>query len=511
MIIVIGSGPTGVAVSRALLAQGLKVTMLDIGLELEPERQQLLSRMSASPASAWRSAEFSPLHRPFRKEPHSLPRKRAYGSDFVYRLPTGGLRVEQRGTAVPVSAAKGGLSNVWGGAMLPYRQRDIEGWPIPAAEMADHYRSVLEYVPQSAISDDLEMQFPLFGRDSSALNTAPSVGRWLARLQKNRAALGNAGVIFGVPRLCLQGCPRRLIYCASESLRGLLSAPSFKYVGGAEVERIDEREGRVNVGFRQLPGGSRSSFDAERAYVAAGPVGSARIMLASMNAYGHRLRMLDSQYFLLPLYRPRESGAKPDAEVHALAQLFLELEPEQGLTRAAHLQVYSGSEGVGQAIRDRLGFLGSLRGRAAAYIADRIFVIQGYLHSDDSSTMRVSLRREADGEVLVIEAETASSMRSRVRAAVRKLWRVRSLMGVLPLVPALQLGVPGQGSHSGGSFPMRRSPGPFETDVFGRVSGFNRIHVVDSSVFPSVPATTITLAAMANAHRIGSLHSQFAS
>lgn len=51
---------------------------------------------------------------------------------------------------------------------------------------------------------------------------------------------------------------------------------------------------------------------------------------------------------------------------------------------------------------------------------------------------------------------------------------------------------------------MRRNPGPLETDVFCRVPGMTRIHAVDASIFPTVPATTITLTAMANAHRIGS-------
>jgi choline dehydrogenase-like flavoprotein len=31
----------------------------------------------------------------------------------------------------------------------------------------------------------------------------------------------------------------------------------------------------------------------------------------------------------------------------------------------------------------------------------------------------------------------------------------------------------------------------------------HRVHVVDASVLPSVPATTITYTIMANAHRIG--------
>jgi choline dehydrogenase-like flavoprotein len=70
-------------------------------------------------------------------------------------------------------------------------------------------------------------------------------------------------------------------------------------------------------------------------------------------------------------------------------------------------------------------------------------------------------------------------------------------------LPALRVGQPGRGFHTGGTFPMRSKPGAFETDVLGRPYGFSKVHLVDSSVFPSLPATTITLSVMANAHRIG--------
>jgi choline dehydrogenase-like flavoprotein len=51
---------------------------------------------------------------------------------------------------------------------------------------------------------------------------------------------------------------------------------------------------------------------------------------------------------------------------------------------------------------------------------------------------------------------------------------------------------------------MRVNPGPLQVDVLGRPYGFANVHLVDASVFPSLPATTITLSVMANAHRIGS-------
>ena len=67
-----------------------------------------------------------------------------------------------------------------------------------------------------------------------------------------------------------------------------------------------------------------------------------------------------------------------------------------------------------------------------------------------------------------------------------------------------KLSMPGEGNHSGGSFPMSQNPGMLESDVMGRPGNLKRTHVVDSSILPSITATTIALTAMANAHRIAS-------
>jgi choline dehydrogenase-like flavoprotein len=76
-------------------------------------------------------------------------------------------------------------------------------------------------------------------------------------------------------------------------------------------------------------------------------------------------------------------------------------------------------------------------------------------------------------------------------------------LGGMPVVPAIQFAEPGRSYHSGGTFPMRRAPAQFETDTLGRLHGMECVHLIDASVFPSIPATTITLTVMANAHRIG--------
>src|SRR5207253_2913240 len=104
---------------------------------------------------------------------------------------------------------------------------------------------------------------------------------------------------------------------------------------------------------------------------------------------------------------------------------------------------------------------------------------------------------------LQLQAQPNTQTKPIIRRVIRKLLRHARDFGAFPVPPMLQIAPAGRGFHSGGTFPMRGQPGEFESDSLGRPCGWQRIHAVDATVLPSVPATTITLSVMANAHRIG--------
>ena len=125
------------------------------------------------------------------------------------------------------------------------------------------------------------------------------------------------------------------------------------------------------------------------------------------------------------------------------------------------------------------------------------------LPGDVSGLLRARLDRNADDSVLQLTEQRAGEARAAARAAARDM--ARRLGGwthvVLPM--ATQYSRIGAGNHLGCAFPMRESPqGPADSDQIGRPAGWRRIHVVDSTVFPSIPATTVALLIMANADRI---------
>jgi hypothetical protein len=81
--------------------------------------------------------------------------------------------------------------------------------------------------------------------------------------------------------------------------------------------------------------------------------------------------------------------------------------------------------------------------------------------------------------------------------------RSSRFLDLWPVIPKMMLSAGGKSYHLGSSFPhSARQDGPFSSDSLGRVGPWQRIHLVDASVFPNVPATTFTLTIMANAHRI---------
>jgi choline dehydrogenase-like flavoprotein len=523
MICVIGSGPAGVACASALLEAGAQVTILDAGLELEPARRESIAGLRSVPFESWSANALSFMGEGVEVNRGGIPAKLAYGSEFPYRDPIDQPIVAEGVHGKP-SFARGGLSNVWGASVLPYRTDDMSGWPITAEDLAPHYRAVLKMMPFSGRHDGLEEQFPLHHDAPGMLASSSQAAAFVHDLELSAAALKAHGVRFGVSRLalqaasdgtpgcvycgkCLYGCPFDLIYNSSSTLERLRAHPSFTYRAGVVVEQLREIGAEVEVRGRALAGGGPFEMRADRVFLAGGVLSTARVMLTSLDAFEHPIHAVDNCYFLLPLIRYRSQPGALDEHLHTLAQVFMEVVDAAVGPHTSHLQVYTYNELFQKEIGRLLGPLDRLLPTfARRSMLGRLLLIQGYLHSDLSARIRITLRRASEGRAASLELAAEKNARTlpALSALRRRLWSERSSMKAFPASRAMRVGEPGRGFHTGGTFPMRLNPGAFEVDVLGRPDGFSRLHLVDASVFPSLPATTITLSIMANAHRIGS-------
>jgi choline dehydrogenase-like flavoprotein len=514
---VIGSGPAGVACAKALLARGAQVLMLDAGLELEPDRARIVRQCAETRPAGWNSSQISTLKGGMAADATGVPLKLVFGSDFPYRETGEMIPWRNHGTGLKPSLALGGLSNTWGAAMLPYRDSDISGWPVQNSGLAQHYRAVAAITGLSAQRDDLEEIFPLHADRPDALRSSRQADRLLANLNRHRDGLRRRGWHFGRARVavraadnpggmgcvhcgfCMYGCPYGCIYNAADTVRELRAEKNFTYQRDVIVTSVRENLEKVFITGHHRETRAPLAFEVDRAHLAAGVIPTAQILLRSQAAYDRPLTLRDSQYFLFPLLLARRTRDVQTEALHTLSQLFIELNQPRISRHSVHLQLYTYSDIIGQAVRKSLGLLKPF----ARPLEERMVIVQGYLHSDESPAIAMTLKRDGEKDFLQLDARPNPETRRTVKRVVRELLSQARRLGGVVVPPLLQLAEPGRGFHCGGSLPMRASPGTFESDTLGRPQGWSRVHAVDASVLPAVPATTITFSVMANAHRIG--------
>ncbi|SFR96675.1 GMC oxidoreductase [Granulicella pectinivorans] len=517
--IVVGSGPAGVSVSKALLERGYSVWMLDGGSTLEPEKAAKLVELGSLPSAEW-PGKASLWMREGTKAGVKGLLKLTYGSDFPYKKMPGATPMTSEGVYVQYSMGKGGLSATWGTAVMPYRQSDIEDWPLTVKELEPHYRAVLDFMPVAQGVDGLEEDFPTF-KPTQPMPLGPQGKQLWDSLSVHNSELREHGIKFGQSRLainqpghgapgpcqlcalCMYGCPYGLLYSSAQTVDELKEHPNFRYMPGYTVQRVDETDEGVSVNA-VLSDGRTQILQGDRAFLAAGVIASTAIVLRSIEAYDKPVTFRDSHYFMMPMLSLRGAPGFERGHLQTMSQIFLEIMDDRVSRYSTHLQIYTYSDLFEQPIHTMLGMLGPLaRLFPWKAVLSRLTIVQAFMHSSDSPGFTGILERDGESDRLRLIAEERPETTSLVKTLLKKLSAIRGLTGMIPVGPMMERGEPGRGFHTGGTFPMAHEPKGFESDLLGRPAGLKRVHVVDSSVLPSIAGTTITYTVMANAHRIG--------
>lgn len=524
-LVVIGSGPAAVAAASALVRMSRRITIIDVGNELELPRRNALAELSSKEKSEWSAAALKTISPPDeaqrgRKDLGNA--KLTYGSSYSF---TGGSSpinlIWKKGKPFNHSHAKGGLSNVWGSSMLPMREADMVGWPISLADLEPHYKAVAEFVPTTRSGADIDSILPTYSDKFHRIPISSQARALLDDLVNHRYTLGNHGIHFGESRLairaegdsrhkpcnlcgrCLTGCPYSLIYSSAQTLDKLLESPLVTYLPGRFVERIESFEETVTILGHHTEDSSPFSITATRAFLGAGVLPTTKIILASFPAENRRVRLPDSQYFIYPLLRFSSVPYAETEEKHTSAQLFLEIDDPAISPHLVHIQLYGHSDFLVKEIEATFLRIPMRWKWFRENFIGRLMIAQGFLHSTHSGSIDLELTFPPTGKTTL----TASCNRSftafqKVLHIGWKLLNHAFEIRAIPLFPGLKFPDPGASYHSGGSFPMGAMSVGTQTDTLGRLMEHPRLHIVDASVLPSVPATTITFTVMANSHRI---------
>jgi ferredoxin len=515
--LVIGSGPAAAGASLALSrADDVKITVLDIGLGLEDELSGQLERLASARPDEWDPSLVTALSQPpVHLTEGGLPQKRLYGSDYPFRNigQLDGITAKDANSSL-VSAAYGGFSTVWGSQLMPFSPTAFSEWPISAASFRPHYEAILREIPFAAEEDDLAADFPLMVESKPLPPLSQRTERVLEAYSRHRSRLNRRGVRVGKARLafhpdecvrcglCMTGCPYGLIYSAAQTFDALDRANRITRLSGFLATELSEDANRATVWAKDLSTGETQRFDADRIFVACGAVGTTRLVANSLGLFNITIPMLESQQFVVPLASLRATEDPRLDKDFTLNQFNMTVTANSDPVDMSQLHFYTFNAAFSDALPRRL------RGRTESQVLRRLTVALGYLPSWRSPRLSLRVRSPQGGAHLpplhVSHGPAPSGRGQMLRTVLRKLVGSGPLLDLYPLLPGVRLAAPGKSYHWGGSFPHKHAPNLLASDRLGRVGGWRRTHLVDASVFPSIPAMTFTLTIMANAHRVAS-------
>ena len=525
--VVIGSGPTGIISAQKLASKNIKTLIIDYGKTIEENIETNINKLRNIEENQWSDENLHKLHGDKKMSLSKIPLKLLFGSSFMYAFSSMVSNITFKNIDYIISFAKGGLSNVWGGAILPYRKEEFDNWPINYQDLIEHYKFVLDKIGFSYYADDLDEFFPKYSNNIKKLNLSDQMISFEKKLLKNKKILNRLGFIFGRSRLavnqlsrsciycggCLYGCPKSIIYNSADSLEVLLKNTNISYKSNLLVKKIIEEKDVVKIVCKDSNDNYLNIYS-KRVYLGAGAVSSTNIMLNSYKFIESdtELTLKDSQYFFIPAIINYSQPFINKDKIHTLCQYFLEIKNDNNKKNWSHLQIYGYNDLLKNKIKEKFGALYFIFNFfIERFFLDKIIFIQGYLHSDLSrkASIKIKTKTEQDIELEIKQINNKYTIHN-VKKIVTVLKKHSNLLGFYPIKTLLSIGRFGRGFHVGGSLPMSKISNKIgKSDIWGRPYMFKNVHIIDSSIMPTIASTTITLTSMANAVRIVDNHKNY--
>ncbi len=335
MILVIGSGISGISCVETLIERGVDQLMwVDGGINIKTTRGSETTTRTSN---------------------RNIPDKLVLGSDYPYRLSREYLGTEAKSNEFEIvgSLASGGLSSVWGSAIMPWAEHDLMDWPITWKDLVPYYESASKMLPLTG--DDrgtLEKNWPVF---TKLIPRTPSrFDSHLKLMSKNTSALNQEKIEFGTSRLalltkegisscqpcskCLDGCPKDLIYSARHTIEELVSnQPSINYKSGKIVRSIQEFSDHVKVEFSDDSGMRGEVLEFSQVFLGAGTLHSTKLICETLGLLGKNVSFSESKYFLFPAFAKSKSDRLELK--NTLSQIFLEICDKRITRFPIHLQI----------------------------------------------------------------------------------------------------------------------------------------------------------------------------
>jgi len=519
--IIIGSGPAGISAASEILQNGKKVTILDVGNEIEDEKKDFVK-------SYLGTKNISNFKEEVEKSKKKLPKyfdpnlKFPYGSDFVFNIDKNEKISHDLNSNTLSSNAKGGLSNIWGTLSSPFFKKDIEKWGISYNEFYREKNKVESIIPISSSRDNLLKFFDTEIGTDHTFDVSLTSKEVLDFLDKKEDDLNNNGFFFGRSKfavsnkysfkklncqkcgLCHYGCPYECMFNAKNLLNSLMEKfpENLNYKQNIFVKTFVKKENIIFLETINTTTNESKKYSCENLFIGCGPILTASLVLRSKILEQKEIKIKESQRFYFPAFYLGKSDNNLKELKNTLPELFFEIYNEKISSKSIHLQFYTFNDLMLKPFETFFGKFTRYLVKIFPFIFNRLTVIVGYIHSDHSSDIIIKDISEDNNYKHFISSNTNQDSKDVISKCVKFLKKifVRKFI-IIPKLVALNL--PGSSYHYGGSFPMSSlKKKETSTTLNGELYICKNVFILDASVFPDVPGSPTTFNIAINSTRM---------
>jgi hypothetical protein len=520
-VIVVGGGMSAIHAAQTLIEGGRRVLMLDVGVRPQEDAPAVpdedfvtLRERDPDQHRYFLGDAFEGI--PWGPAAHGLTPPRRYIAEDSGRW----CPVRSETFSALESLSYGGLGNGWGAGCARYPEIELKAMGLDPATIHDAYRVVAARIGVAAQVDDAT-PFCSEGLDAQQepLRMDASIARLYEAYTRRRDRLRARGLVMGKDPMAVLSRPEgdrgpvpyrdmefwadqnRAVWRPWMSLDALRRSDRLEYARGLFVTRFVERDGVVEVRARRTDGEGEAAFTAPKIVLACGALGSARIVMRSLDV--PQLPLLTNAYAIAACLHPRMLGRVLERRRTSLGQLEMFHDPHGNRlgTRMISLYTYRSLLLFKLVKEAPLAHADALRLLRAIEPA---LILATMNHPDHpapgKSCALVPDAASATGDALEITfAHTDAEIRANAASEKAILWGLRQL-GCVPL--RVQQLPPGSTVHYAGTLPFRDDGAPLSLSSGGRLAGTRSVFVADGSGFRYLPANGHSFTLMANAHSV---------
>jgi hypothetical protein len=461
--VVLGSGPNALATIEGLSKGSKKISVIDAGFTSNIQNNRNIRSKNKRPNS---------------------PKFFNTENNYIYKGFEDNININLKNFNLTGSLAMGGLSNIWGGGLLPYEDNDLYSYLYDENDLKNIYPKMYELISGSSDLSDFENLIQNL-KDYTNLKNNKLL------LLKSLIAINKKHISRKICRLknCDIGCAscNKGIFNSKFEFENLVKKNQISYYKDMLIKQIIKKDGYYEINCINCINNKKITYKASNIFCSLGTISTTKIVMKMIN--------LNKELPLLSTPMSR----------FALIGNAKNYGPQTSLTNGLTFKLNNSDHITGNIFPVSTNLVESVLSKNKFKICKKLFgnsfkyFFIGNLFFPSNFSSNIMSFKDGD---FSIKSHISHDLRNKYLSTLKILSNELKKFNYIMLPFSKKLLKPGDDIHYGGTLPIKENPRLYECNKHGELKGYENFFITDSSSLPFLPGKPNTFNSMCQSYMI---------